>query len=184
MTQIRFFWPQRELCYSARTGLYNWVLVSAKSGKLSLLRLTLVPPVQVMGMENTGTFSDKFSKLYLLECHVKQPLMKNIFVGGVQRYFSCSPLMQLIGWNTVLACSDSLNWANKNFSKNPSGLGGHFSSRTSYCLMKWIHEVNIRTEEGQERGLFVTEPAESLRVKFWAALSCEYFTLCCFALLV
>lgn len=67
--------------------------------------------------------------------------------------------MWLIGQN-ALACSDSLKWANKNFSESPLGLGDHLNSRALICLIKWIYEVNAKTEEGQEMGLLVTEPAE------------------------
>ena len=120
MIQISFFGLRGSCVYSARRrAIQLGLLVSVKAGKPaeSLLRFSPFAPVQgqVMGMENPVSFSDKFSKLYLVECNGKQPLMKKIFVVDVGRYFYCSTPVQVIGRNAVLAHSNSLKGANRSF---------------------------------------------------------------------
>lgn len=83
MIQIRFFGLRGSCVYSTRTRAIQCGL-SVKAGKSaeSLLRFSPFPSVQgqVMGMENPVNFSDKFSRLYLVERNGKQPFMKKILL--------------------------------------------------------------------------------------------------------
>lgn len=77
--------------------------VSIKAGKPpeNLLSFFPFPPLQgwVLGMEKPVSFSDKFSKLYLVEL----PLMKRMFVVDIGRYFRCSMPVRLVSRNVILA---------------------------------------------------------------------------------